>query len=106
VTDWLEILAAAHPPLHRDTVPGLALRTFALATVPWALLDLLTTDDFGQVSAALDNPNDMAAGLWREEHHPAQRAALFQGQDDGLIGARDRVLAIESRSSMTRRLPY
>lgn len=54
VADWLEVLAAAQPADERDTSRGAARRTFALAGLRGALLDLLATGERERVDGAVD----------------------------------------------------
>lgn len=54
VADWLELLAAAQPPTHRDSASAIAERTLTLAVLRGALLDLLATDDRERTTAAVE----------------------------------------------------
>ncbi len=60
VEDWLGLLATAQPPERRDTAQALAERTFVLAVLRGALLDLLATGDqqrtTSAVQLAIDTP--------------------------------------------------
>lgn len=53
VDDWLELLAETQPPDLRDTPIGEAQRTFVLAILRGALLDLLATGDAPRTTAAV-----------------------------------------------------
>ncbi|QHC32135.1 TetR/AcrR family transcriptional regulator [Streptomyces sp. HF10] len=53
VGDWLALLATSQGPGVRDTEAGLAQRTFVLAALRGALLDLLATGDLERTSAAV-----------------------------------------------------
>jgi AcrR family transcriptional regulator len=53
VEDWLALLADVQSAEVRDTPAGLAERTLVLAVLRGALLDLLSTDDEGRVTAAV-----------------------------------------------------
>ncbi|WP_153812715.1 TetR family transcriptional regulator [Streptomyces sp. SUK 48] len=53
VEDWLALLAAAQHPGERDSEAGLARRTFVLAALRGALLDLLATGDLARTTAAV-----------------------------------------------------
>jgi AcrR family transcriptional regulator len=55
VSDWLELLAAAQDPDHRDSPPAIAERTLTLAVLRGALLDLLATNDQQRVTAAVQH---------------------------------------------------
>ncbi|MFF8092930.1 TetR family transcriptional regulator [Streptomyces sp. NPDC016675] len=54
VEDWLGVLAGFQPPAERDSEPGAARRTLALAVLRGALLDLLATDDEDRITAAVE----------------------------------------------------
>ncbi len=54
VNDWLKLLAERQPADRRDTPEAEAERTFLLAVLRGALLDLLATGDTGRVTAALE----------------------------------------------------
>ena len=53
VDDWLDVLAAAQPPEHRDTPAGRARRSLVLAALRGALLDLLATGDVERTTTAV-----------------------------------------------------
>jgi len=53
VEDWLNLLAAAQPAEHRNTLAGRAQRTLTLAVLRGALLDLLATGDLKRTTAAV-----------------------------------------------------
>jgi AcrR family transcriptional regulator len=53
VEDWLELLSAAQPPRERDSDAGRARRTFVLALLRGALMDLLATGDRDRTTAAV-----------------------------------------------------
>jgi AcrR family transcriptional regulator len=53
VTDWLDLLAAAQPPAHRDSPAAEAERALLLAVLRGALLDLLATGDRPRNDAAV-----------------------------------------------------
>jgi AcrR family transcriptional regulator len=53
VADWLELLAAAQPPRRRRSAHGGAERTFVLAILRGALLDLLASGDQRRTTAAV-----------------------------------------------------
>ncbi|GAA3744343.1 AcrR family transcriptional regulator [Spinactinospora alkalitolerans] len=53
VEDWLDVLAAAQPPEHRDAPLGARQRTLVLAVLRGALLDLLATGDEERTTAAV-----------------------------------------------------
>jgi AcrR family transcriptional regulator len=53
VEDWLDVLARAQPPAHRDLPDGTAARTAVLALLRGALLDLLATGDLDRTTAAV-----------------------------------------------------
>jgi AcrR family transcriptional regulator len=54
VRDWLELLALAQPPLERDSSDGLARRTYVLALLRGALLDLLAQGDEARATRAVE----------------------------------------------------
>jgi AcrR family transcriptional regulator len=54
VEEWLTVLAEAQPIAERESQPGIARRTAALALLRGALLDLLATGDLQRVSAAVN----------------------------------------------------
>jgi AcrR family transcriptional regulator len=53
VDDWLAILATAQPGAVRGTAQGWAQRSYALAVLRGALLDLLATAEVGRTTAAV-----------------------------------------------------
>jgi AcrR family transcriptional regulator len=53
VEDWLDLLAAAQPAARRRTKAGAAERTFVLAVLRGAMLDLLATGDAERAGAAV-----------------------------------------------------
>jgi AcrR family transcriptional regulator len=70
VEDWLTLLSDMQPTEIRDTPGGMAERTFVLALLRGALLDLLSTDDVTRVTAAVRSLiTELAAG--RPRTYPA-----------------------------------
>jgi AcrR family transcriptional regulator len=61
VEDWLVLLAAAQPPHERGNAVGEARRTFVLALLRGALLDLLATGDLQRTADAVSR--GLRAGL-------------------------------------------
>jgi len=55
VRDWLALLAGAQPAAVRDTPAGLAERSYALAVLRGAFLDLLATGDVERTTAAVEH---------------------------------------------------
>ena len=53
VDDWLEVLAASQPPRRRGSRRGAVERSYVLALLRGALLDLLTTGDEPRCTAAV-----------------------------------------------------
>ncbi|MFC4003609.1 TetR/AcrR family transcriptional regulator [Prauserella oleivorans] len=53
VRDWLSLLADSQPPSERTSRVGLARRTYVLAVLRGALLDLLATGDRDRTTAAV-----------------------------------------------------
>ena len=53
VDQWLELLARAQPPRRRATTAGAAERTFVLALLRGALLDLIATGDVARTNRAV-----------------------------------------------------
>jgi AcrR family transcriptional regulator len=53
VEDWLELLSAAQPPREHDSDAGRARRTFVLALLRGALMDLLATGERERTTAAV-----------------------------------------------------
>jgi AcrR family transcriptional regulator len=53
VSDWLELLATAQDPRHRNSAPAITERTLTLAVLRGALLDLLATNDQQRTTAAV-----------------------------------------------------
>ena len=53
VEDWLELLSAAQPPRERDSDGGRARRTFVLALLRGALMDLLATGERERTTEAV-----------------------------------------------------
>lgn len=54
VEDWLALLARAQPPARRRTQHGAAQRTFVLALLRGAMLDLLATADSARAMRAVE----------------------------------------------------
>ena len=53
VEDWLDVLAEAQPPDLRDTEAGATQRTFVLAVLRGAMLDLLATGDLDRIGTVV-----------------------------------------------------
>jgi hypothetical protein len=55
VTDWLDLRAHFQPAESRNSEGALARRTYVLAVLRGAMLDLLATDDISRTSAAISD---------------------------------------------------
>jgi AcrR family transcriptional regulator len=101
VTDWLDLLAQFQPAESRNSEEAAAQRTYVLAILRGAMLDLLATRDISRTSAAITHLASRlrasasvdrfpASQMWTEVPEVIGRGKTQDQGDDGEQEKRDR----------------